>query len=110
MFNNLLYLKRIAEEIELDIIRTLYRNNGNSKNSSFIAKKAKTYEEGKKCSQTKVPIDDISINDLINNQTKSLKMNNNKKKFNYIIKIADFYFKDTAKKMVTDRIKKETTN
>ena len=39
------------------------------------------------------------------NQKKKKKVK--KIKFNYIIKIADFYFKNTAKSMV-DRIKKET--
>ena len=43
------------------------------------------------------------MNDSIQEKKKKVK----KIKFNYIIKIADFYFKNTAKSMV-DRIKKET--
>ena len=74
-------------------------------NSSFIAKKAKTFDEEKVVAD-KAPIDSISINDLNSEvaKTEHVKLN----KFNYSIKIADFYFKDTALTMV-DRIKKETS-
>jgi rare lipoprotein A (peptidoglycan hydrolase) len=104
-FNNAVISERIAEEIELDVSEPYIEILEIIQNSAFIAKKAKTYEEEKNVA-TKVPIDDISINDL--NVIKQKPKSNSKKKFNYIIKIADFYFKDTAKKMV-DRIKKETS-
>ena len=74
-------------------------------NSSFIAKKAKTYDEEKQVAN-KVPIDSISINDLNSDVTKTNQVKQNK--FNYTIKIADFYFKNTALVML-DRIKKETS-
>ena len=55
----------------------------------------------------KAPIDGIQINDLNkkkNKKTKSL----TKEKFSYSIKIADFYYKKTAKLMIS-RIQKETS-
>ena len=54
----------------------------------------------------KAPIDSISINDLNSKVTKTEQVKQNK--FNYTIKIADFYFKDTTLTML-DRIKKETS-
>ena len=53
----------------------------------------------------KAPIDNISINNLNDSVTKVEKVKENK--FDYSIKIADFYFKNTALSMI-DRIKKET--
>ena len=57
--------------------------------SSFIAKKAKTFHEEKEVAD-KAPIDSISINDLNSNATEKEHIKENK--FNYSIKIADFYF------------------
>ena len=53
----------------------------------------------------KAPIDSISVNDLNLSDKKidEVKLN----KFDYTIKIADFYFKNTAMLMI-DRINKET--
>ena len=75
-----------------------------TKNSTFIAKKAKTFEEEKKVAK-KAPIDGITINDL---NTKKIKKEKVIKKdvFSYSIKVADFYYEDTAKMMV-QRIKEE---
>ena len=73
--------------------------------SSFIAKKAKTFEE-EKIVASKAPIDDIQIKDLSNNE-KEIK-EANIKKFAYTIKIADFYFKESANQMKT-RILTETS-
>ena len=74
-------------------------------NSSFIAKKAKTFDEEKTVA-SKAPIDDIQINDLSNNEKKKSKVNI--KKFSYIIKIADFYFEKSADQMKT-RVLTETS-
>ena len=63
------------------------------------------FDEEKKVAD-KAPIETISVNDL-NSSDKNIeevKLN----KFDYTIKIADFYFKDTAITML-DRIKKETS-
>ena len=53
----------------------------------------------------KAPVDGIQINDLNIKKIKKKKNVNND--FSYFIKVADFYYKDTAKIMV-DRIKSET--
>ena len=76
-----------------------------SQNSTFIAKKAKTFDEEKNVAQ-KVPVDGIKIDNLnISNkpENKSVK----KKRFKYSIKIADFYYYQSAKSLI-ERISNET--
>ena len=72
-------------------------------NSLFVAKRAKMFEEEKKVA-SKAPVNNINISDL------SSKVKNSNKvigeKFSYKLKIADFYFKETALLLV-DRIIKE---
>ena len=52
----------------------------------------------------KAPVDGILINDLNKKKVQNNKIKN--KKFSYSIKIADFYYKDSAKIMI-NRIKNE---
>ena len=73
-------------------------------NSFFIANKAKTYDEEKKVA-TKLPVSDISINNL--NVVKKKGKENLDIKFSYTVKIADFYFNNTAL-MLVNRIKNES--
>ena len=75
-----------------------------SKNSTFVAKKTKTFDEEKKVAE-KAPVDGIQIKDL--NSTPKKKKKNKKLKFSYSIKLADFYYKNSAKTMIL-RIKNET--
>ena len=103
LFNNSVLSIRIANEIELDINEPYIEILEISSDSIFVAKKAKTYEEEKNVASN-APVNDITINDL-NNKTTNKKAIN--KKFSYNIKIADFYFKDTAR-MMTGRIINET--
>ena len=103
-FNNSIISSRIATELNLDINETYIEIEAISENSLFIAKKAKTYDEEKKVA-IKVPVNSISINDL--NKKKNDNKNSLNKKFSYIIKIADFYFKDSAI-VVINRINNET--
>ena len=105
IFNNSVISNRISKEIDLDLNQPYVEIFEILNNSSFIAKKAKTYDEEKQVAN-KVPIDSISINDLNTDSTKTKKVKQNK--FDYTIKIADFYFKNTALSMI-DRIKKETS-
>ena len=102
-FNNSVLSIRIANEIELDINEPYIEILEISSDSIFVAKKAKTYEEEKNVA-SKAPVNNISINDLNNKTINKEKINT---KFSYNIKIADFYFEDTAK-MMTDRIINET--
>ncbi len=111
-FNNSVISKRISKEIELDINEPYIEILEIIQNSSFIAKKAKIFEEEKKVAD-KAPIDSISINTIGEENFKPNKSKKQMKKitsnFNYIIIIADFYYKKTAYSMI-DRIKNETSN
>ena len=104
VFNNSVLSKRIADELHLDINEPYVEIVEIPKNSMFIAKIAKTYEEEKNVA-IKAPVNSISINDL--NKINTIEKKISKKKFSYKIKIADFYFNDTAKMMV-NRIVRET--
>ena len=95
---------RISKELQLDLNEPYVKIVLVSKDSTFIAKKAKMFEEEKSVAE-KAPVDGIQINDL-NRKKKKKKIVENKK-FSYSIKVADFYYKDTAKIMI-DRIKGET--
>ena len=102
-YNSILSL-RIAEELELDLNEPFVELILLSKESTFVAKKAKMFEEEKKVAE-KAPVDGIMINDL--NKKKVKKNKAKKKKFSYNIKVADFYYKNSAKQMV-ERIKNES--
>ena len=104
-FYNCVLSSRIAEELKLDLNEPYVEIALISKNSTFVAKKAKMFEEERSVAE-KAPVDGIQINDL-NNETKK-KKKIKKKNFSYLIKIADFYYKETAQTMV-NRIKKETS-
>ena len=92
-FNNAVLSKRIAEELDINIKQPYIEILEILENSIFMAKKAKTFDEEKNVA-VKAPINIISISDL------NLVQKNDKKKsdtkFSYTIKIADFYFNDTA--------------
>ena len=102
-FNSVITL-RIAEDLDLSIEEPYIEIILVSKDSTFIAKKAKTFEQEKSVAE-KAPIDGIQIKDLKTKKKSSVKIDN--KKFSYSIKVADFYYHDTALVMI-DRIKKET--
>ena len=104
IFNNVVITKRIAKSIDLDFNEPYVEIIEILNSSSFVAKKAKTFDEEKQVAD-KAPVDTISISDLNENQVKPkiVKKNN----FSYIIKIADFYFINTAKLMAS-RVKEET--
>ena len=104
-FYNSILSSRIAEELELDLNEPYIEIVSILENSTFIAKKSKMFDEEKTVAE-KAPVDGILINDL--NQKKVKKKVSKNKKFSYSIKVADFYYKDTAL-MMKDRIKKQTS-
>ena len=104
LFYNAVISKRISEDLEIDLEEPYLEILEIVNDSFFIAKEAKTFDEEKNVAN-KVPVDSISINDL--NQIPEEKKNTKKIKFSYIIKIADFYYNNSAKSM-KDRIKNET--
>ena len=105
-FYNSVLSQLIAKNLDLDIDRPYIEIVLISNKSTFVAKKTKTFEEEKNVAE-KAPIDGILISDL-NNKKKDKKKKVKKKNFSYSIKIADFYYKDTAKMMI-NRIRKSTT-
>ncbi len=96
-FYNSVISKRISDELEIDQnepyieIKEILENT-----SSFIAKKAKTFDEEKNVAD-KAPVEDIVIKNL--GSKKKEKKKKKKTEFNYTIKIADFYFKKSANEM-----------
>ena len=104
-FYNAVLSSRIAETLELDYEEPYVEIVLISKDSTYIAKKAKTFEEESVVAE-KAPVDGIQINDL--NKKKTKKKETKKKVFSYSIKVADFYYNDTAK-MMLEKIKKEAS-
>ena len=104
LFNNAVISVRIADAIDLNKGEPYIEILEVLEDSIFIANKAKTFEEEKSVA-TKAPVNNISISDL--NQTQPNPKNEINKKFSYDIKIADFYFNDTALLLI-NRINNET--
>ena len=100
-FYNSVISSRIAEELDLDINEPYILIKEISKNSAFVANKAKTFDEEKNVAN-KAPVEDITIKSIGISETKNTK-EVRIKEFNYIIKIADFYFLDSAK-LLKERI------
>ena len=104
-FYNSVITSRIAEELSLDLNEPYIDLVLISQNSTFIAKKAKTFNEEKKVAE-KAPVDGIKIDNL-GEDTEQSKEVTKDSFFEYSIKIADFYYKDSAKNML-NRIINET--
>ena len=104
LFNNAVLSLRIADEIDLDESEPYVEILEVLEDAVFVAKRAKMFEEEKKVA-SKAPVNSVNISDL-NIEETSIK-NEINKKFSYEIKIADFYFNDTASLLI-DRITKET--
>jgi hypothetical protein len=102
-FNNSVLSIRIADELDLDVNQPYVEILEILESSIFVAQKAKTYDEERNVA-VKAPVDGISINDL--NVEKISVKKGYSTEFSYSIKIADFYFNDTAL-MLLDRIKSE---
>ena len=104
-FYNSVITSRIADELSLNLNEPYIDLVLISQNSTFIAKKAKTYNEEKKVAE-KAPVDGIQIDNLgdVNQPKNEAKKDNI---FSYSIKIADFYYKDSAMNM-SNRIIDET--
>ena len=103
-FYNSVITNRIAEELSLNINEPYIDLVLISENTTFIAKKAKTFDEEKTVAE-KAPVDGIKIDNL--GIAKNKKKKDKSQNFLYSIKIADFYHEDSAKNMVK-RITNET--
>ena len=104
-FYNSVITLRIAEELSLNINEPFINLVLISQNSSFIAKKAKTFDEEKNVAQ-KAPIDGIQIDNLGSDIKREKKIIEDDV-FLYSIMVAEFYYKNSAENMI-NRIKNET--
>jgi hypothetical protein len=104
-FYNCVITSRIAEELSLNLNEPYIDLVLISQNSTFIAKKAKTFNEEKNVAE-KAPVEGIKIDNLGEASKQTIK-GTKKNYFEYSIKIADFYYKDSAKNM-SNRIINET--
>ena len=102
-FYNSILSPRIAEDLKLNIDEPYIEIILISNDSTFVAKKAKTFDEESKVAE-KAPVDGIQINDL--NTKKVNKKFKKNETFSYSIKVADFYYRDTALLML-GRIEEE---
>ena len=97
-FYNSVISKRIAEDLNLDVNQPYIELKTLDQNNSFIIGKAKTFDEEKEVAN-KAPVEGIKIenigNSTINKETNEVIKS--KDIFNYIIKIADLYFLESAK-------------
>ena len=105
-FYNSVITMRIAEELSLNLNEPYIDLILISQNSTFIAKKAKTFDEEKNVAE-KAPVDGIKIDIINDTKTKNKKIIKDSI-FKYSIKIADFYYKDSAETMI-NRIISETS-
>ena len=103
-FYNAVISKRIADVIEIDLNEPYTSIVEIDRNSTFVAKKAKTYEEERVVAE-KAPVDEIGVKDLSNDKNKDTKKIK-KKEFKYVIKLADFYFIESAT-TIKQRVKSE---
>lgn len=103
-FYNSVITERISQDLEISLEEPYIEIQLINNNSSFIAKKSKTFDEEKNVAE-KAPIDGIIINDLNKDEPKEkiIKIKN----ITYSIKVADFYYEKSAQQMI-NRIKNET--
>ncbi len=105
-FYNSVISDRISKELNLNINEPYIEIREVLPGSTFVAKKTITFDEEKNVA-IKVPIENIEIKDLSENKKKNITLKKNYK-FNYIIKVADFYFLKSAK-LMKSRVLEETT-
>ena len=102
-FYNSIFSKRIFDELDISIKEPYVEISKIRNNKIFIAKKSKTFDEEKKVAN-KAPVKSISINEIGTPKSKEL---DDRKSFNYSIKITEFYFLKNANEL-KKRIKNET--
>lgn len=102
-FYKILITKTVAEKLSLDKKLPILEIIEIKKNKSFIAEKAKIYNEEKKL-ESKAPVDSVEISNISKNKIKISKHKNDK----IFIHIASFYSSKTAKflkKRIVDEVK-----
>ena len=102
-FYQILITEAVAYKLELDESLPFVEIQEIKKNKSFVAEKAKTFEEEKKV-VNKVPITGVKINNI-----SKAKKTKKSKAVNFLIVIAQFYSSDSAA-FLKQRIIKEMPN
>ena len=105
-FYNSVITSRIASEVDLDSNEPLIFIESVDQDSVFYAGKAKTFDEEKNVAD-KAPVEGVNIVNISTEEIVKKKDIKSTKNFNYIIKIANFYYEDSAK-LVKERIMSET--
>ncbi len=96
IFYNSVISERIATELDVDPDQPYVRVETINSNNTFVANKAKIFDEEKKVAN-KAPVDSISIQNISiekDNNSKVKKVKNTK--FEFIIKFADLFFEESA--------------
>lgn len=96
IFYNSVISERIVTELEIDPNQPYVRIETINSTDTFVANKAKTFDEEKKVAN-KAPVDSISIQNISLDNDDNAKVKNKKNmKFEYIIKFADLFFEESA--------------
>ena len=103
-FYNSIFSKRIFDELDISLKEPYVEISKIRENKTFIAKKSKTFDEEKKVAN-KAPVKSISINEIGTPKSSEL---DDRRSFNYSIKITEFYFLKNAKEL-KKRIENETS-
>ena len=101
-FYKILITEPVARKLDLDTSLPLLDITEIKKNRSFIAKKAKIYNEEKKISSN-APVASVQISNISKNKNTKIKKNSNK----ILIHVGSFYSINTAKFLVERIIKEE---
>ena len=103
-FYKILITETVAKKLDLNLDLPLLEIIEIKKNKSFVAEKAKIYNEEKKI-PSKAPVASVQISNISKN--KSINSSNEPEKL--YIHVASFYSVDTAR-FLRERINKEVTN
>jgi len=105
---NVIITDALATTLELDRENPFVEIIEIKKNKKFIAKEGNTFEEEKKVAG-KAPVDEIKMDNL-SEESSSSKIKK-KEKNHFILVISDFYYIDTANKLMKDlKVKTKLTN
>ncbi len=104
IFYNSIFSRRIFDELDISLKEPYVEISKIRENKTFIAKKSKTFDEEKKVAN-KAPVKSISINEIGTPKSKEL---DDRRSFNYSIKITEFYFLKNANEL-KKRIENETS-
>jgi len=104
---NIVITTEIASILDLDINNPLIEVIEIKKNKTFIAKKSNIFDEEKNVAN-KVPVNEVTVDDLTDASNDSIeKLSSNKK---FILVISDFYYSDTAYSLKDELINKTKNN